>query len=732
MPEDKDSKYENLVSVYDSSDEKSKLERLLQDAESADNNRQSHILNSARWYKKRFGIRPARVTWPWNNAANLHMPLTDKTIRRAKPNFANLMGSNYPTVVFESNLLGDDQNLIRGLERRFHEMIFDEEEMNCFMPLCWGIDLMLERGRFLTKVVQEFRPILKTEEIVLRDLSPEMQQFLASSDTSDEMIALELSLRFGLSLDDKNDVAQIRAAVKQLRSGKDTIRFERIINTTPYPTLVVRDPNTVLFPQDTTFLISKARWIRDRVQLTENDLISRVESGSWQKANGNLLLDRLIDGSTGPNSGRYSQNSLPDNSQVEELQDQREGLSPARQTGAFIFDEYYFWKKMPGKRMLERMVLTIHPDHPDLPLRLIRYPYIMPSGDPEEWPFDQIMSEIISDRAYAPRGYPQLLDSLQTELTNNHNAKSNNMTIANNLNIKAKRNSGVSTQFIPGQPLWVNRMDDVMELTVGAKDMSFDNEERNLVGWAEGYIGLIDQTLTNITGAPERRTKAEIDAVSALQAQVASLDVRIFQSCMQRPYRRIWNRWMQYGPAEIQFMGPDGRPRSVAKEEIKSRFKIKTIGNIFSTNRQLRANRMANLYQSLATEPLVDRFKLLNNWLSLEDERLAMDVLRTPEAAQQEQIDRFIRDIDNINTGYTVVPRPADDNQMALQVIQNYMQDPLKRRNLHPDRVETLVNFYKAHQLALEKKNQSSTRGGRMEQEVAAVAQGESGREARK
>lgn len=724
-------KYENFVDIYTDGREKDNLERLLGDAKTEENARQRNIMNSERWYKKRFGIRPQFVTWPWRNASNLHMPLTDKTIRRSKPSFANMVGTQYPTVVLESNILGDDQKIIRGVERVFHEMLFDEDKMNVFLDVCWGIDLMLERGRFVTKTIQEFTPTVRTEEVILSNMTPEMRQFLLAPNTTDEMIALEMIMRWKLDVDDEWQNAEIRHAVRQLRDGKDTIRFERKINLTPYPTLCVRDPNSILFPQNTSFMISRAQWIRDRILLDSVGIEDRISSGMWDKTNGRLLLERVRvdDRFVGD---RSVQNALATPSAgPERYEMQREGVSPSGPSSVFGVDEFYFWKKMPGSSLAERMVLTIHPDHPDLPLRLIRYPYVLPDGRPEDWPFDQVQFEICGDRAYSPRGYPQLLDSLQTEITNNHNAKQNWMTIANSLNIKAKRNSGVTTSFVPGQPLWCNRMDDVDQISIASRDMSFDNEERILKGWAEEYIGLLDQTLTNMSGQPERRTKAEIDAVSALQAQVASLDVRVFQACMQRVYRRIWNRWMQYGEDTIDVQMPDGTPKAISKESLKKRLKLRTVGDVFSTNRQLRASRMGNIFQMLRGDPRIDQDRLYLAWLSLEDERLAEEVLISGAQAQQAQIDQFIKDVQNINTGYTVIPRPQDDNQLAVKVVQDFLQDPVKRRNFHPDRLQNLKDFHDAHMLAAQKKAEATTRPGRMEQEVANTAQGMSGRAAR-
>lgn len=723
--------FENLVDLYDKQSEKDNLQRLMGDAQSEENARQRNIMNSERWYKKRFGIRPQFVTFPWRNASNLHMPLTDTIIRRNKPSFASLIGGSYPTVMLESNVLGDDQLLVRGVERQFQQMLFDEDKMNIFLDAAWGIDLMLERGRFVTKVIQEFTPMEQTVEIVIENLSMEMRQFLFSPQTKDEMIALELSIRYQLDLDDAGDVAQIKDAIKQFRAGKPRVTFERKVNMTPFPTLCVRDPNTILFPQNTTYNIGNAQWIRDRVLLDFNAMEERVDSGTWNKKNGRLLLERIArDERTG--NSRYTQN-VKDYAVAgpERLELQREGVAEQTTANAWQFDEFYFWKLMPGKRLAERMVLTVHPQHPDLPLRMIRYPYVLPDGRPEEWPFDQVMFEVVSDRAMAPRGYPQLLDSLQTEITNNHNAKQNWMTLANSLTIKAKRNSGVTTNWVPGQPLWVNRMDDADVINMTQRDMSYDNEERGLTNWAEQYIGLVTQTLTDQSNTPERRTKAEVETLNAMQAQVASLDIRVFQACMQKVYRKIWNRWMQYGPENIVYPGPNGNPVSVAKQDLKNRLQVRTAGDLGTTNRQLRAAQMDVIFQTLRGDQRANQDALYKLWLGSKDERVAGEVLLSAGQVQQEQIERIIADIERINVGYTVVPRPSDDNEVALQVITNYLNDPVKRRNFHVDRLPALQNFFKAHELAAEKKQQETTRGGRAQQEVARTAAGQTGREAR-
>lgn len=732
MPEpDYGTDLENYASTLTKNvEERDKLNLLLGDIKTEESNQSRHILNHERWFKKRFGIRPAVMNWPWRNASNLHLPLTDKTMRRSKPTFVNLVNGIYPTVTFESNVIGEEQWIVRAVERKFHHILHDEDKMAIDLPIAWGVDMMLEKGRFIVKVIQEFTPLSHREEITLSKLPEEVRAFLFSPETTDQLLALEISMRYSMSLDNADDVRQIQSAIRQIRSGKDTIRFEREINMTPFPSLFVRDPTSVIFPNDTTFFISQARWIRDRIALSTNDMERRADSGAWDRGNAKELLRRLAEGGS---QGRYAYSNPQRNSttnNLRQLEESREGVSPNLELVPVV-DEVYHWRKFGDRRLAEPAVLTIHPDHPDLPLRLIRYPYLDTNGRPEDWPFEQVHFELVSDRALAPRGYPQILDSIQTELTNNHNAKQNWMTISNSLNLKVKRNSNVSTNWIPGQPLWVNRMDDVQEINIAPRDMSFDNEERILKSWAEEYIGILDQTLTNQTGTPERRTKAEIEAISALQAQVASLDARIFQMCMQRVYKKVWNRWMQYGPETIELQTPNGELFPVPKRDLSQRYRLFPTGNINNTNRQAQSIEVRSIMETVGASPFVDQFELVQYYLNLKDERLAQLVLVRPETAKSRQVERFISDILNIKEGYTIIPRPDDDNETAIMVIDDYLKDPVKRRNFPMDRLEFLANFRQAHELALQKKSQATTRGGRMEQEVAKVAQGAEGREAR-
>jgi len=723
MPQTKVLDAENRLDLLKDGPGRALLESIIQESKTAYGETQKHRINYQRYFKKRFGIRPTITTWPWRNAANLHLPLIDKTIRRAKPKFIRLIEAVNPIVTLKSNLVGDDMSLIRGVERLFDEKLRDK--MQIVEKVALGSDKMLERGYFVAKVVQEFTPV-EVDEVMYLDRMPESwTAFLQDPETDDDKLGYAIANRFEMDVNDGDSIDQIRSAIQQIRAGVRVVRFKRVVDTTEFPSLYIRDPLKIIVPYDTTD-IQFARNITDRISMTHKAIAEKGYANVWDRENVEKYLDIV-----GPENGRrdqvnYSGDRIDE--YVETLENIREGVYP---TGALPeVDEYYTYFKEPGTMVPKPWVLTMPQGHSELPFRFIPYPYVDQYGRPDSWPFAKVEFEIVSDRFHSSRGVPQMLDSLQTEVTNNHNAKMNHMTIATSLNLKAKKNSNVSTNWIPGQPLWVTRMDDAEVMQIGSKDVSFDNEEKTLVQWSDAYMGLVDNPLTN-GPTQEPRTEKEIDKISDIQDDVAYGDVVVFQIGMNKIYNKAWNRWMQYGPETLQIQTPDGSMMTVEKEELRRRFRLTPTGNLGNSSVSKRAKEARARLQIYTGNPFINQHELVRQALVLDDERVAETLLLSPTDAAQGQTERQIMEIAMINMGYTVVPKLSDDDKAHVAVIDDFINDPNKMRNFNPDKLTDLLNHRQAHLLALNRKQRATTRGGRLQQEVSKVAQGQYGRQAR-
>lgn len=685
---------------------------------------QRHRINFQRYFKKRFGIRPTITTWPWRNAANLFIPVIDKTIRRSKPRFIRLVESVRPTVTLKSNLVGDDLAFVRAIERKFDDMLHDKMEI--VEKVALGVDKMLERGYFIGKVVQEFTPT-EVEEVMYMDRLPESwNDFLSDPSTNDDALGYAIANRYEMDVNDDAAVAEIRKAIEQYRAGNNVIRFKRTVDQTDFPSLYIRDPSKVVVPYDTQD-IRKARFIRDRLTMTEKDIQAKGESGVWDKENTYELLNRI--GSNSARRDRVNYSGGKEEEYVDVLENIKDGVYPSGHLPDI--DEYYMWYQWPGDILPTPSVLTINSDNTDLPLRFIKYPYVDQFGNPDVWPFAQVCFEIVSERYHAQRGIPQMLDSLQIEITNNHNAKQNHMTIATSLNIKAKKNSNISTNFIPGQPLWVTRMDDVEELQLQSKDVSFDNEEKILREWVESYVGNVDDTLKSQGSLTEPRTQEEIQKLGDIQDDVVYGDLIIFQTRMQHIYTAAFNRWMQYGPETLSIQKADGSTQTIEKEEIRRRFRLKPTGNIGNSSLSKRKKDALMRMAMYKGDEFINQYELRRQALELDDERVAETLLVSAPEVQQQHAERQIQEIDMMNDGYDVSPKLSDDDATHIKVIDDALTDPVKKRKINPDRLQTILNHRQAHLLAADRKARATSKNGRLQQEVTNISRGQYGREAR-
>ena len=188
---------------------------------------------------------------------------------------------------------------------------------------------------------------------------------------------------------------------------------------------------------------------------------------------------------------------------------------------------------------------------------------------------------------------------------------------------------------------------------------------------------------------------------------------------------------MQYGSSSIKIQGPDGSVVDIDKDEIRRRFKLRATGTLFNSSPSQNENKAIQRLQLYANNPNVNQAELVRQALLADDERLA-EILFVPVGeSQQNQIERQIQEIGFMARGYTSIPKLSDDDQTHIQVIDDFLQDPKKNRSFPEDRIEVLMNHRKAHILALEKKKRATSKGGRLQQEIANTARGFSGRQAR-
>jgi hypothetical protein len=269
-----------------------------------------------------------------------------------------------------------------------------------------------------------------------------------------------------------------------------------------------------------------------------------------------------------------------------------------------------------------------------------------------KWPYHTATFEMNKRRWYSPRGVPEIIDDLESEVTWQHRQKLNRMAIANAPSFLYRQNARINPRnftFIPGQFYPVpNPQMDVVPLQVPNVQMSEEREEQVLRTWAEERLGSVDLGISSpLSSMTEPRTATEIRTIS--QRARASLSLRglLFQRMMQEVYTEYFQMWHAFGPQEVWIRVTGGeQPIKLTKEDLQGQFYFQPTGTIGeqdplaeAAKAQTRIQVLAQIKQLGLSEPQfeINMGEAVRDWLEKEDIRLSKRILRerSPEEIQQ-------------------------------------------------------------------------------------------------
>lgn len=583
--------------------------------------------NTTRWFKKRYGIRPAVKNFPFPNASNTHIFLTEETIRRIKPNYLNLAFEGDPLCLFEpygGTPVENAMNAEVHMDWLLRHHMDRAPGLNYIRALSIVVDLFLEKGFAFAKTTYEHQFRSYTETIDIDDLPEDIRLFITNSQTSTDEIAQLVADLTGMSLENPSQSDRIRAAVAEFKAGKDRVRLR--VDATLYrgPRVSPIDPADLFVPPDTTD-IETWRFGVHRMGMTLNELRGGEKAGKYHK-------DAVDQVAANPGTKREDMFST-----LKQTKASREGVTEYLASSSVLeIWEIYTWYDIDGDGVEEKVVITYHPSSQAI-LRVIEYPYRH-----GQWPVTRFEYELSDVRWYSPRGVPAFLDHYQTNATNLENAKQDYMTLANSLQYKYRTGSmnPGQIQWILGQGIAVNRMEDMEVFQMPRLDVSFDTELEKQRSLAKELIGQPDLAMAGMQQQQERRTAFEVSEMVSMAKQIFSLDARLFKASLQRMYYQIFALEMQYGPDEY-WIRTTGSPKPVAtpKEQLEGDYAILPNGEFSLLARTLEVDRARQIVELAIKDQsgAIDPYEAWQNYFLKFDPRASKRVLAKREVYQQIQ-----------------------------------------------------------------------------------------------
>lgn len=602
---------------------------MIHEVRHAETDRTTWLEAQTRWYKKRYGVRPLNLNFPFPNAPNTHIALTDEKIRKLKPNYLNLCFEGEPVVTFYpvgGTPLEVSQNAEIYMDWSLRFGMNRIPGRNYFESMVLTVDRMLEKGFGINKIIHEHLTQEALEIIDLEnDIPDDVKIILADPNTTDEQLIQMLADHLGMDPTDEDDRERLDDALSQFKKGESILRIRIEEVTYSGPRVIAVDPRDLIVPTDTTD-IEQARLIGHRMWLTKNDLRGAERSGKYQN------VDEVLH----PTSGAKTSPPSSLLTTLDTTKQSREGITQFLQGSELVeIWEIFTWYDLNSDGVAERVVLTVDP-LTETVLRFIPFPY-----KHGRWPFVVFPFELNDDRWYSPRGIPEILDPYQTIVTNQENAKLARMIMANSLQFKYRlgaMNPG-AMRFVPGQGIGLQRMEDLEELRIQNLDISFDTEMAKIRNLAEQLIGQPDLSMGSLQSPNERRTAFEVSEVVSLGKQMFSLDARMFKNALQKQYNQIFDLILQYGPDEMWVSVTQDEPLHLTREQIQGDFIIVPTGDFTLLSRTLEVQQLFGILQQALGDKsgAIDAYRVWQEYLAKVNPRIAKKVMRNPEEYQQFQ-----------------------------------------------------------------------------------------------
>lgn len=612
---------DSLNSIKVTEELKDFVSQISHEVEEARGNMSDWVTRDDIYYRKRYGLRTKR-THPWPGAANFVMPLIDADINRVKPAYANLINVD-PIVAFEPF---GPEDVEAGRKR---EVLLDyrlKHKMRFLKPYLMGVDMMLQKGFTVFKVIWKFKSNKYTEFLDIAQLPEEVIEAIYDPMTTDAILKKIIQEEYDVDFDFEENEDEIERAVKEFREGKTKIEMVFLEKECNEPEMIVCDPKEDLtVPSDTTE-IQDARWIDYKFWLSINDIKIAMRDEKYHK-----FKDEEIEGWAGKakNTRAVTSYSIKEGIQRDVKSDE---LVQLHET-CLLYD-------IDGDGILEKCIATYPDSDPTAILRFIELPY-----EHGMWPYTQVRREITEPTFFSSRGIPALDDDFQTGISTLFNNDINNQTVVSTPYIVYRRNSVKNIRnirYIPGQAFEVDDP-SAFEIRqhVNTSQATFLNSQRLLKAWANERLGTPGSALSeqnNAEGGAQggRKTAREVELIASLHGQNQAIEMLVFQIQMADVYYQIDSLYQQFGPEE-EFVMTQETPTKISRREIQGKFNLNPNGTLDNSNPVLRSQKNVTMFQMFRGDPNVKQDELYKALITDVDHRLVKRLLYSPEEKAQMQ-----------------------------------------------------------------------------------------------
>jgi hypothetical protein len=627
-------------------------------------------------HNARMGLR-RRTNRPYQGASEVPIPITDKFIKKLKALYVSVATQNKKQISVRIEegfpVTPETRDSANRIERALNNLI-KKRDFQWTKKITLFVDYFLENGHAVFKVIEKFFFKSSNRTIKMENFSAEDRKLLKS--LKNEQLKVLIANREDMDPEDKDDAKQIDAIIKQIRAGKDEVKFTKKIAYSE-PTVIPERGLRIIVPSSTTDAQRAVRITHD-MWMNYQELKDMADRKIYDK--------EAVDGL---NPDGVSQDDSLNNVSWA----MSEGVAnDSDHTGLFNVRECQTWYN--GKKWVFTWIERGHEGSNDyrsqkkgaIILQAMELPY-----DHGMWTYVKHDFELKNTRWYSSRGIPEQIRGLHQTIEKMYNARLIRDEYNNAPMWRVSKQLGMGgdeVRFRPGQIVEAEA-GEVEQINKGVTvDVSSERLEQQAKAYAEEYLSIADFTNRSAVNAGGVRTATEIQAVQQNTGRQLGIDMSLFLETLSEVAQHMYLILKQSVDVPKTVGGIKLTP-----EDFLVKVEVSWVGSLESTDQELQAakslQRIGILQQvgmPVGVVTPTNIYFALRDYLSKDSDVENPDnFVSSPEDVLVSEVEEQQSEIVRMMNGFQTQVHPDDNDATHLAVIEEFVSSPQGAARMQAD-----------------------------------------------
>ena len=635
-------------------------------------------------YNARLGLR-RRTNRPYPGASEVPIPITDKFITKLKSMFvsvATLMKKQIIVALDDGEISTPETKAsAERIERALNNLV-KKRDFGWAKKVTLFVDYFLENGHAVFKIIEKFFSKTINRTINLEDnYSPEDIKFLKT--LKKDELRLILAQREEMNLSDEDDLIEIDKAINQLKSGKKVITFlkKEIYSE---PTIIPERGLRIIVPSSGTETQRLPRICHD-MWMSYQELHDKAKKGIYDKATVDMLSEE-----GGTTDDAYTNTSWAISEGLNTL-DLKSDLYNIRECQTWYEGEkwVFTWVEQAGEGQDDKASEHVR----DIKvLQELKLPY-----DHGMWTYVKHDYELKNTRWYSSRGVPEKIRGLHQTIEKMYNARLIRDELNNAPMWRVSKQLGLAGDEIrmrPGQVL-EGEAGEIEMLNKGiTTDVSSERLEQQAKAYAEEYLSIVDFSQRSAVNQGSARTATELQLINQASTRQVNMDIALFLDTLSEVANHMYLITKQIVQKPTKVGGVILTPEDFLVKVI-----VAWSGSLDATDYTLQIQRAVERMQLAMTygQPvgIVTPDNIYNMLHDIYDKDPDVEItskfITAPQSASMSQMSQQQEEIVRMLNGFDVPVSPDDDDNIHLQVIEQWASTPQGARAMQNEGIAALI-----------------------------------------